>query len=783
MVPELSRLVRRATFCLVALGAGATEIAAVEARPVWTSLLITAAWVGVALVIAFFARPPATGKKFPPRSVLLFLLLFVAAPFVLEPVRRAATGEGYPLELQMLFGLRNLGLGLAAFAVWPLCLQSACIVSLFLMLFGLCMTTHSAVLWLLGLYCAVGSTWLMLVNWSGLRNSFATTGSVTVTIQTGLGRLPWFASLLVVSVVGCMLTVIALGPQRTLRSLGEWLPTSGGADGYDPFARGGLNDGDEEIRGNSPKSTGMVETDQFLDSPLPTLYDLANDMYGEPFKPKEQERTIALDSRNLKIHESQKPPADNKRPSREFATARRGPKEARSPGDRSARAIFEIQGRTPLHIRAVAFDAFDGTNWREAPLNASNCRIEKELASCWMRVEETRPEPIFTEVEAHQIKIAEGVGSLIPTPPYPIRFRVGRVDRASFFGWGQEHILRFAERKTPSGITIETESHVVDPRRLHKIVFFQPQLQGAAERPFLPSNLHSGLLPLVKSWTQEKPRGWSQIDAVVDHLRTEYELDPSAHTPDAQVDPLADFLLVARRGPDYQFASAAAVLLRLLEYPTRLVSGFYAAPVNYDVETRHTPVVKEDLHFWAEVRLPSGVWVVIEPTPGYEILGPSLPWWERISASLLGLGQWLWHHAIAVTLCLVGLAALWWKRLELLDRCSAMLLRIFPGGSWDRRVGRALWLLECRGRWAGRRRAHSQTPALWLACVLPLDAGPEDELRQLMRMADWSSYAAGLTPPWLVPEMEQVCRRVLDHWTLARWRRVVTEGALRGESL
>ncbi len=336
MVPELSRLVRRATFCLVALGAGATEIAAIDGRSVYLSLAIAAAWLGVGLVISLFTKPPSTGKKFPPRSIFLVLLLLVVAPFLIEPIRRSTTGDGYPLELQMLFGLRNLGLGLAAFAIWPICLQSACVVSLFLMLFGLCMTTHPAVLWLLGLYCAVGSTWLMLVNWSGLRNSLTAEGSVPVAIESGLTRLPWFASLLVVSVVGCMFAVLAVGPQRTLRLLGEWLPTSGGTDGYDPFARGGLNDGDEETRGNSPKSTGMVETDQFLDSPLPALYDIANDMYGEPFKPKEQERSIALDFRKQKIRESQKPPPDNKRPSREFATSRRGPKEPRSPADRSA---------------------------------------------------------------------------------------------------------------------------------------------------------------------------------------------------------------------------------------------------------------------------------------------------------------------------------------------------------------------------------------------------------------------------------------------------------------
>ena len=64
--------------------------------------------------------------------------------------------------------------------------------------------------------------------------------------------------------------------------------------------------------------------------------------------------------------------------------------------------------------------------------------------------------------------------------------------------------------------------------------------------------------------------------------------------------------------------------MRLLRGALRIRSG--------DVPT---PVVQEDLHFWAEVMLPWGEWLVIVPTPGYEVLGPRLPWSERLWAGFI----------------------------------------------------------------------------------------------------------------------------------------------------
>jgi protein-glutamine gamma-glutamyltransferase len=683
--------------------------------------------------------------------------------------------------LQMVFALRNLGLGLAAFSAWLLCLRLACVVSLFLVLFAVTMTDHPAVMVILAMYSATGSVWLMLVYWTGLRRVFvASDSAVDLKVQTGRERLPWLAMFALIGLVGCVLGLLAVGPQRAARVLAEWLPTSGGTGGYDPFARGGVNDGDDEVKGNNPRSTGMVETEQFLDSPLPSLYDIANDLYGEPFKPQEQEKAIALDGRT-KVIESEKPPPDNQRPNREFPTARQGPRQPRDPSDRAARALFEVEGRTPLHVRVAAYDAFDGASWHEAPVNLRSCLIEQEVNSCWMDVQEIATAPIFAENESHKFKITSSFGALVPGPPYLVRFRVGRVNRADFFAWGQDRILRMAQRTTPSGIIVETVSRTVDPRKLDS-VRFQPnwhndRLLYAAVPPSLDPEFSS----LSRSWTEGQRPGWPQIAAVIQHLRTDYTLDPAAHTPEHCPDPLAYFLIQARCGPDYQFACAAAVLLRTLGYPTRLVSGFYVSPEAYDSTTRHTPVVREDLHFWPEVMLASGDWLVIEPTPGYEVLGPNLPWSDRALAALKLLGWWLWEHSAALALCVTGISFLWWKRIELVDGLVRGLVRLFPGPSWRCSVRRVLWLLEHRGRWTGQPRRPAQTRAAWLRAVMSDQSDPPGEVRNLTSMAEWCAYSTSQTPPWSAVEVRSVCRQVLDEWNLRRWRMAANVVASPGE--
>lgn len=47
------------------------------------------------------------------------LTAVTVAPLAIEPILRLWLGEGRPLEIQMLLGLRNLALALAALSLWP----------------------------------------------------------------------------------------------------------------------------------------------------------------------------------------------------------------------------------------------------------------------------------------------------------------------------------------------------------------------------------------------------------------------------------------------------------------------------------------------------------------------------------------------------------------------------------------------------------------------------------------------------------------------------------------
>jgi transglutaminase-like putative cysteine protease len=765
MAPEFSRALRRVTFVLLTLSAFAVEVAAVDTRPVLQSLGLAVGWVVFAIVAACLIPLPADARRKPPVWVFVFLALLAVGPFAVEPLFRKWTSSGYPLELQMVISLRNMGLGLAACAGWNLCLRLACVASLFLTLFSAAMTNHPAVLVILGLYTAVGSVWLMLAYWSGLRAVLTTSSQhVSVQVQAKRERLPWVSLGVVVSLVAVVVALIVVGPAHAARTLGEWMGTSGGTGKYDPFSRGGINDGGDETSGPNAQSTGMTESESFLNSPLPSLYDVANDLYGPPHKNHNHERSIALDSN--KVNPGSKVPPDNLRPNREFPTGRKSPTKPKTPESRLARGLYEVQGRTPLHIRVVAYDTYDGYAWREAPMNANRLLIEKEENSNWMTVTGRPDSPVFALAETHSIKLTSPEGSFIPSPPHTTRFRVGRVNRTDFFGWGHDRILRFVGRKTPSGISVETESLTIDSRKLGDIDFPSAPPGDRFQYGNLYANMDSRIAELAHQWADSHPRGWPQIHAVVSRLRAEYTHDRTYAIPEKCDDPLAHFLFDACRGPDYQFASATAILLRALGYSTRVVYGFYASPKSYDRETKLTPIYKDDVHFWPEVMLPNGDWLVLEPTPGYEVAGAYLPLSERIAEFARSCVNWLSHNAIlASAACLMLIAVVVFRR-NIRDTIAVQRTRWFPAKSWHEDVRRTVRILERRGAWVRRPRQAGQTVHAWLRQVATAE---QTAVPELARLAEWAAYAPELPPPWSATESRELCQRALRELSLSWW--------------
>ena len=75
-----------------------------------------------------------------------------------------------------------------------------------------------------------------------------------------------------------------------------WFWSSGGDRWSDDFAREGVGDGNQ-VRAASDiaQSFGPVDSNIFMESDKPTLFDVATDLYGLPRKPKHLSRAVSLE--------------------------------------------------------------------------------------------------------------------------------------------------------------------------------------------------------------------------------------------------------------------------------------------------------------------------------------------------------------------------------------------------------------------------------------------------------------------------------------------------------
>lgn len=697
------------------------------------------------------------------------LAMVTILPIVIEPLLRSVLGEGRPLEIQMVLGLRNLALGLAALSLWPSCARLSAAVSLCLMLFAHVIDEGRNSTWLLVPFALAGGVWLLVSYQASFANLVAAVGQTKPRPIQKRRRLPWRGAIYKSVAVAGLVGIWCVGPRAPLASLGEWVGTSGGTGANDPNARGGVNDGQEEVGGQNPETTGFAETDKFLDSDQPTLYDAASDMYGEPMrrKQKQPERMISVtpsDVREIKNH------AQSHRASREFAVARKSPKKPRKrPEDRSARALFEVYGRTPLHLRMDVLATYDGAIWK--PLGSEPCPnvIEQVGDGSSMRLFSAKVADCYRASETHKLKIAAITGSLSPTPTLLSQFRVGLVDRPEFFEWRRDGVLGFRGRTSiPSGTTIETYCRTVNLHSLVSEHFANTATDGLLTYREVPKESEGTLAAFANAWAGHLPRGPAQVAAIVERLRNDFEHDSQMGIATTDSDPVIEFLTSKKKGPDYLFASAAVLLLRQQGYSARLALGYYAAPSAFDSWTRHTPVGETDLHFWPEVLLSDGNWLALEPTPGYEVLLPQPTLVDRALSVIISIAIFVAENPWAIATIVVAAFLLFIFRVDLADAVHAAHLRLFRSQNWRSRVLASLRLIESRATATRQGRAAHQTLANWMSHFVLHES--EDSLHALCSLAQAAAYGPNVNGL----EVEAICQRAEQTWTLKRFRRAAT---------
>jgi transglutaminase-like putative cysteine protease len=141
---------------------------------------------------------------------------------------------------------------------------------------------------------------------------------------------------------------------------------------------------------------------------------------------------------------------------------------------------------------------------------------------------------------------------------------------------------------------------------------------GAAPLSEDERNFHLRLPPvdrrvisLARSLTAGLASDAARAQALERYLRTQFTY--SLEISGGAEDPLAHFLFESRQGYCEYFASALAVMLRVVWIPARVVTGFQGGTAN--PLTGWHVVRSSDAHAWVEAWIPGQGWTVYDPTP------------------------------------------------------------------------------------------------------------------------------------------------------------------------
>ena len=169
------------------------------------------------------------------------------------------------------------------------------------------------------------------------------------------------------------------------------------------------------------------------------------------------------------------------------------------------------------------------------------------------------------------------------------------------------------ERTPLAGFSYDVYSLLEDPPEAASSLFNVPSLAPEMRGDSLALPRLDPRVPvLARALTAGATTDLERARALERHLRHDYaySLELPGH---AVADPLADFLFTRKKGYCEHFATAMTVMLRTLNIPARLATGFESG--TYNSISDLWVVRASDAHTWVEAWLPDRGWVTFDPTP------------------------------------------------------------------------------------------------------------------------------------------------------------------------
>lgn len=693
-------------------------------------------------------------------ATAVWLVVAFATPWLINAVAKR-NGFGNGMEIVMLGSLGWMGLACAALGLQSRTISLSVVYSGFVALFATLISDVASATWFAYAWVALCMWWLVGNHWESLESRAAER------IDRSVGMRWVYIALGVVVFSG---SVLSLGDRvpvwRKLQA--ELVPTSGGTTQKDSVARKGVGNGDALIAAkNHATSFGAVETDLFLDSEKPSLFDVFSDEFGEPKVKEKVERAQGLAPQDVQSEEAEYSEANRSSSESEFGIERKQAERKPPPEDLFSNALFFWQGASHAHLAVERFHHFDGLAW------------SGQLTETPVSPRDLNPE--FSDVDGQTWFFARGnkfASSLSPfrgavneavkftrygSPVIPSRcgtklWCIDQIKLADFFYYDESDCLSMPGREhVPDYTVVRFVNGEIDLERMEDLLRHCSPGKGHV---LGAKGCQEHLATIAHDYAGDEPRGWTQVNAVIEGLRAGFAHQPNLQSTD-QLTALESFLK-ERAGPSYLFATAAALMLEHLGYETRLVTGFYVHPRHYIASDNEYAVQPNDAHVWLEVNAGHGYWIPVEPTPGYRSPRYTASWWYH-------LVQARWQIAGYLISSLIIATCLYLSRAWLFDWicwfCAPILLRF-----GDRhRIRWTAWVLDLRLTLLGRRRPRGEVLRKHLAKSLDLPERFSCNIRNVLDASDSLLFG---TQRELSEEQRNSIQRIWKEMTVSRLRKV-----------
>lgn len=621
-------------------------------------------------------------------------------------------GVGDPTEIVLMMALQWTAWYLIIFSDLVPSFRKVGFFSCCALVLFVCFMSAQIAVFVASFFFATCALWHLLSNYWSRLDDKALEGSSRMLPVNGFA-----IAISLAAIAGSMAMLYVLVPQSMTLNLAGFSPFSGGDQGYqDTFARSGIGDGDMLAAGQNARSAGPVQSDQFIEDDQPSIYDVIVEKYSAATEFKARKtRAAALNVRAKHLNEV----VDSEQSGKSFSTARKPPSDkVLELENRMANALFYVEGSTPARFSIDCLHHFDGWEWSKADLSQddlpkSKISLAQELGTPWYRKSTIEREFLATR-RAHRVKILRLKTNAVPAPALLEAWHIDRVKVPNLFKFNDQGIVVIDGELIPAHTVIDCVSSVPN---FYLLSQWKGSKKAAPNSPYVqvPANKTKARIEeLAKDWGAGHPRGWQQVDSIINHLREDFVFQPDWVATESYADSVEAFLDQGG-GPAYQFASVATQVLRCAGYKTRLKSGFLVTDDDFDWRGRQSIVTSDNLHMWPEVCLDGWHWIPVEPTPGVEKPFHHLTWSQWCMTQAANGIAFVKQHPICALLSIVMLGLIFRYRWEIIAATCWLLWRVAFGLFPARRLKATRKLIDRRFWAAGSPRPAFEAVSNWFA--------------------------------------------------------------------